>query len=87
MDGKITFKIRLEGHLNQHWLEWFCNGGHDSPSQLVHAPGGETIIRGEVPDQSAFYGILTRISDLGLTVRSIVAVAKSQDGVSLSDFH
>ncbi len=84
MDSKISFKIRLEGHVDRYWLDWFCHGDGNRPSEMIHCAHGETIIRGEVPDQSAFYGMLTRISDLGLTVKSVVALRNGEHDEELS---
>jgi hypothetical protein len=72
----ITYKIRIEGHLNKHWSEWFCPGGKSRMMKLTHTETGETVIRGILADQAALQGVLTKLSDLGLRLNSIVAVRK-----------
>jgi hypothetical protein len=58
-------EIRVKGHLNQQWSEWF--GG------LTISLSGpdETVLTGCVPDQAALYGIISRLRDLGLQLTSI----------------
>ena len=40
--------------------------------QITSEPGGETMIAGEVADQAALHGLLTRVRDLGLTLVSVL---------------
>lgn len=58
------YEIRLESVLEDRWSEWF-EGLH------IENQGGETILSGAVPDQSALHGILDRVRDLGLSVISV----------------
>jgi hypothetical protein len=53
-------KIHIRGHLDEDWVSWF------EGMQLETTDEGITILQGEVPDQSAVYGILARLRDLGL---------------------
>jgi hypothetical protein len=61
----VTYEIRVEGHLNSDWEEWF--GG----LVLTYTETGETILTGPLRDQSALYGVLMRMRDLGLTLISV----------------
>jgi len=61
----VTYEIRVEGHLNRGWEEWF--GG----LVLTYTETGETILTGALRDQSALYGVLMRMRDLGLTLISV----------------
>lgn len=76
MDQAIIYEIRVEGHLSQHWSDWFCSGGECDSFELAHLASGETVIRGDLEDQAALQGVLTKIWNLGLTLNSVVAVRK-----------
>jgi hypothetical protein len=78
----MIYEIRVEGHLDQHWSEWFCPGGKGASLELAHVASGETVIRGDLADQAALQGVLTKIWNLGLTLNSVVAVRKKPDGDS-----
>jgi len=68
MADLILCQIRVKGHLSDRWVEWF--GGLTIENQ----PSGETVLSGPLPDQSALYGILNRIRDLGLILVSVNCV-------------
>ena len=57
-----VFEVRLQGHLDDRWAEWF-DGMTINPQ-----PDGTTILSGLVADQAALQGLLRRIADLGLTL-------------------
>ena len=53
------YEIRISGHLSRPVLLAF-------PALHAETHGGDTFLRGELPDRSALYGVLARIEDLGL---------------------
>jgi len=57
--GAETYEIVVEGHLDARsgWFEGM---------QLSLQPDGTTRITGPVVDQSALFGLLNRVRDLGL---------------------
>ena len=57
-----TYQIRIQGHLNDSWVSRF------EGLTLQRDEDGETILRGELPDQTALHGVLMVIRDLGLTL-------------------
>lgn len=57
--------LRIDGHLEPHWSDWF-----DGLS-MRYLTDGSTEISGDVADQSALYGLLSRARDLGLTLLSV----------------
>lgn len=63
--SKMFLILRIDGHLDQIWTDWF------EGLALQHLPDGSTELSGEVMDQAAFYGLLGRALDLGLTLRSM----------------
>ena len=64
----VTYEIRVEGQLDQRWLDWFDG------LNLNYADNGETILRGAMRDQAALYGMLMKMRDLGLTLVSVMRV-------------
>ncbi len=59
------YEIRLKGHLDARWADWF-----DGLS-LRHESDGTTIIHGPVVDQAALHGLLHKVRDLGLPLLSV----------------
>ena len=60
----LIYEIRVKGHLDDRWLRWF------ESLTVSQQPNGETVIGGEM-DQSALFGTLNRIRDLGLELVSV----------------
>lgn len=69
------YEIRLKGHLDARWADWF-----DGLS-LTHADDGTTILCGPVLDQTALYGLLRKVRDLGLPLVSVIQVHPQQADV------
>jgi hypothetical protein len=61
----ITYEIRVEGLLDNRWADWF--GG----MSITYLNGSETILVGELKDQTALHGALDRIRDLGMHLISV----------------
>jgi hypothetical protein len=59
------YEIKIKGHLNSGWAEWFTG------LKLTHLDGDETLLAGSLPDQPALHGLLERIRDLNLTLISV----------------
>jgi hypothetical protein len=59
------WEIRLKGHLDARWGEWF--GG----LTITKAGDGTTVLRGPVADQAALHGLLRKVRDLGLPLVSV----------------
>jgi hypothetical protein len=62
MKGKI--RIRIKGHLNDKWKDWF--DGMD-----IIYDGDNTILYGNIKDEALMHGILNRIRDLNLELISV----------------
>ena len=60
-----AYQIRLKEQLGQHWSSWF--GG----LTITTEANGETILTGEVVDQAALHGLLSKVRDLQLTLLAI----------------
>jgi len=63
--SQFAYEITLEGHLDDHWSQWF------EGMSVTAAPNGQTILKGVVADQAALHGTLARIRDLGLVLLSL----------------
>jgi hypothetical protein len=59
------YRIRLKGHLADHWTEWFDG------LTITHLDNGETMLEGPVIDQAALHGMLNQIRDLGLPLLAV----------------
>jgi hypothetical protein len=57
-------EIRIEGHLDVKWAEWF--EGLD----FSYTEAGDTLLSGCVPDQAALYGLIAKLRDLGVVIIS-----------------
>ena len=65
MDEPALYEIRVAEQLDAHWAKWFGD------LEITYTECGETILRGEMADQSALFGVLGKIRDLGLTLISV----------------
>lgn len=69
-----NYEIRLAGHLDRHWSDWF-----DGLTLILEADG-TTTLQGSVADQAALHGLLAKVRDLGtflISVRARESVAES----------
>ncbi|HSB03029.1 MAG TPA: hypothetical protein VLE49_20430 [Anaerolineales bacterium] len=64
----IVYQIRLKGHLDDQWTDWF--GG----LTITLEENGDTLLTGPVVDQAALFGLLKKVRDLGLPLVSIDCV-------------
>lgn len=58
-------EIRIEGHLEKQWAEWF------EGFNLIYAENGDTLLTGCVQDQAALYGVIAKLRDLGVKLLSV----------------
>jgi hypothetical protein len=65
-----VYQIRIKEQLGQHWSTWF--GG----LTIVSEANGETVLTGEVVDQAALHGLLSKVRDLQLTLLSVYPIEK-----------
>lgn len=64
------YQIKVEGVLDEKWADWFDG------FTITNQDGHETILQGSIPDQEALHGLLARIRDLGLPIRSITRLTQ-----------
>ncbi len=65
-----VYQIRIKEQLDQHWSSWF--GG----LTITTEANGETVLTGEVVDQAALHGLLSKVRDLQLTLLSVYPIEK-----------
>ena len=71
-DEPWLYEIRLKGHLDDRWADWF--GG----LTITIIDNGETLLTGPVIDQAALHGLLRKVRDLGMPLISVTRVRSSQ---------
>jgi hypothetical protein len=58
-------EIRIQGHLDENWLEWLDG------FTLTHAEQDETVLTGKVIDQANLYGLIAKLRDLGVRLLAV----------------
>ena len=59
------YEIRLQGHLDARWGDWF------EGYTLTSEGDGTTTLTGRAIDQAALHGLLRRVADLGVVLISV----------------
>ena len=73
-DPRFT-EIRIKGHLDNRWADWF------EGLTITLEDNGHTLLTGHGVDQAALHGLLKKVRDLGLPLVSVMHVdPKQADG-------
>lgn len=64
----MIYQIRIKGHLDHRWSEWF--GG----LTITLEDNGDTLLSGPVVDQAALHGLLRKVRDLGMQLISVTSI-------------
>ncbi len=64
----MIYQIRIKGHLDPRWTEWF--GG----LTITLEDNGDTLLTGPVVDQAALHGLLRKVRDLGMRLISVTSI-------------
>jgi hypothetical protein len=67
-DEAGQYEIRVHGHLDHHWADWF------EGMTLTLEQNGDTLICGQVVDQAALFGLLRKVRDTGMRLVSVQRV-------------
>jgi len=67
-DESGLYEIRLKGHLNNRWANWF------EGLTITLEDNGDTLLTGPVIDQAALHGLLKKVRDLGMPLISVSPV-------------
>ena len=58
-------QIRVKGQIDERWSEWLDG------LTITHTGEDETVLTGSIPDQSALYGLISKLRDLGLPLLAV----------------
>ena len=64
-DKPAVYEIVVKGKLDSRWTRWFAD------LQVIPQPNGNSLLTGPIADQSALYGVISRLRDLGLVLVSV----------------
>ena len=66
------YHIRVKRHLSPQWSDWFDG------FTITNCEDGEALLSGIILDQAALYGLLNKISNLGLPLLSVNLVQREE---------
>lgn len=72
LDQSNIVQIRVKGHLNLQWLDWFDN------LTVTPCKDGTTLLTGPVVDDAALHGLLKRVRDSGMQLLSLNRMESDQ---------
>jgi hypothetical protein len=61
----MVYQIRIKGHLDSQWTDWF------EGLTITLEEDGDTLLTGPVADQAALHGLLRKVRDLGMPLVSV----------------
>ncbi|MCC7360606.1 MAG: hypothetical protein IT317_14090 [Anaerolineales bacterium] len=61
----LHYQITVKERLEDSWSAWFDG------LTITASPDGTTLLTGAVRDQTALYGLLAKLRDLGLTLLAV----------------
>ena len=68
----LIYQIRIKGHLDRKWTDWF------SGLSITSLNNGETLLTGPVLDQAALHGLLRKVRDVSLPLVAVIRVEPEQ---------
>jgi hypothetical protein len=71
----MQYQIKIRQTLDATWDEWFA------PLEIQPQSDGTTLLRGDLPDQTALHSILNKIRNLNLELLSVT----STDSLKIHD--
>src|ERR687896_795510 len=67
-----VYDIRVKGHLDGRWSEWFDG------LEITNSENGVAVLSGEIVDQAALHGVLNKVRNLNLPLISVISVDPDQ---------
>jgi len=71
-DKSMLYQIRIRGHLDCQWTNWF------EGLTITLEDNGDTLLSGPVVDQAALHGLLKKVRDLGMPLLSVLSIRPDQ---------
>jgi hypothetical protein len=71
-----VYQIRIKGHLDQQWTDWFYG------FSITLEDDGDTLLTGQVADQATLHGLIKKVRDLGIPLVSINPVVHGRADTS-----
>ena len=72
-----AYEIRVKGHLDGRWSEWF------EGFEITNLESGEVLLFGEIVDQAALHGLLSKVRDLNLPLIAVRTVDPARQDPTL----
>jgi hypothetical protein len=73
----ITYTFQIAGHLDRRWEAAF--DGFTFTHTVAPNQHPVTLLTGPLADQSALYGLISRLRDIGVTLISVQPVESGND--------
>jgi hypothetical protein len=70
----MVYQIRITGHLGREWTDWF------EGLTIMLEDNGDTLLTGPLVDQAALHGLLKKVRDLGMPLRSVIPLEEGEHG-------
>ncbi len=67
------YNIRVRGHLDQSWSDWF------EGLAISNEANGDAVLAGSIVDQAALHGLLARVRDLGLPLLAVIQIERDHE--------
>lgn len=64
-DRRTRCQIKIRGHLDEYWSEWF------EDLSMMYDEHDDTLLTGPVADQAALHGLLKKVRDMGLSLLAV----------------
>lgn len=64
----MVYEIVIRGYIGEAWFEGLS---------VIKQPNIQTMLRGELVDQAALFGVLRKINDLGVELISVNRIAEA----------
>jgi hypothetical protein len=71
--NSMTYEIHIKGILDRKWTDWFGD------FNIRLQPNGETVLTGQVADQSALHGVVSQILNLNLELISVTRIETEEE--------
>jgi hypothetical protein len=71
----MVYQIRIEGHLDDQWADWF------SGLSVTQEENGDALLTGPIVDQAALFGLLKKVRDLGMPLVSLNRLEPGKPGI------